>query len=50
MLQQVALAHVDPEQVAPGRELRERYPPDPDAPTGGHAVLRTGRLRALCPR
>ena len=33
-LQQVALAHVDPARVEEGRALRERYPPDPDAPIG----------------
>ncbi len=29
-LQQVALAHVDPEKVALGQRMRERYPPRPD--------------------
>ncbi len=42
-LQQVALAHVDPEKIEQARAIRERYPPDPDAPTGSPAVLRTGR-------
>jgi len=46
-LEQVALAHVDPERVAEGRALRERYPPDPEAPTGTHAVLRTGRSQLV---
>ncbi len=41
-LEQVALAHVDPDKVAIGRALRERYPPDPDAPTGTAAVMRSG--------
>ena len=40
---QVAVAHVDPEKVRWARELQERYPPDPDAPTGAPAVIRTGR-------
>jgi serine phosphatase RsbU (regulator of sigma subunit)/PAS domain-containing protein len=41
-LQQVALAHVDPTRVEEARALRERYPPDPDAPLGAHAVMRSG--------
>jgi PAS domain S-box-containing protein len=41
-LQQVALAHVDPERVDQARALRARYPPDPDAPVGSYAVMRTG--------
>jgi PAS domain S-box-containing protein len=43
VLQLVALAHADPERVAEARALRERYPYDPDEPTGAHAVLRSGR-------
>jgi serine phosphatase RsbU (regulator of sigma subunit) len=43
MLQQVALAHVDPEKVALGQGMRERYPPKPDAATGVPAVIRSGR-------
>src|SRR5688572_8682755 len=39
----VAVAHVDPEKVRWARELQERYPPDPDAPTGSPAVIRSGR-------
>jgi PAS domain S-box-containing protein len=39
----VAVAHVDPAKVELARELRERYPQDPDAPTGLPAVVRTGR-------
>jgi PAS domain S-box-containing protein len=42
-LQSVALAHVDPARVAEGMAMRERYPPDRDAPAGSYAVLRTGR-------
>jgi PAS domain S-box-containing protein len=41
--QQVAVAHVDPEKVRWARELQNRYPPDPDSPTGAPAVIRTGR-------
>ena len=40
---QVAVAHVDPEKVRWALELQERYPPDPDAPTGAPAVIRNGR-------
>ena len=40
---QVAVAHVDPEKVRWARELQERYPPDPDSPTGAPAVIRNGR-------
>ena len=41
-LQQVALAHVDERKVERARAIRERYPPDPDAPMGSHTVMRTG--------
>jgi PAS domain S-box-containing protein len=43
LLQQVALAHVDPEKVALGERMRQRYPPKPDEVTGVAAVIRTGR-------
>jgi serine phosphatase RsbU (regulator of sigma subunit) len=33
---------VDPEKVQMARDLRRRYPPDPDAPTGAPAILRGG--------
>ena len=39
----VAVAHVNPEKVELARELREKYPPDPAAPTGLWNVIRTGR-------
>lgn len=38
----VAIEHLDPEKVALARRLRERHPPDPRAPVGIAAVLRTG--------
>ena len=41
-LSEVAVAHADPAQVTLARELQERYPPDPDAPTGVPAVIRSG--------
>jgi PAS domain S-box-containing protein len=39
----IEVAHKDPEQVRWARTLRERYPIDPDAPTGVPNVVRTGR-------
>jgi PAS domain S-box-containing protein len=39
----VAVAHVDPDKVRWAKELQERYPPDPDSPTGAPNVIRTGR-------
>ena len=41
-LQQVALAHVDEARVEEARAMRVRYPPDPNAPMGSSAVMRTG--------
>jgi PAS domain S-box-containing protein len=38
----VAVAHVDPAKVELAHELRDRYPPDMDAPTGVPAILRGG--------
>lgn len=48
----LAVAHVDPAKVAFARELVEKYPPDPNAPTGVPNVLRTGKaeLYAEIPR
>ncbi len=42
-IQQLALAHVDPEKVQWARELNRTNPPDPQAPTGVPNVLRTGK-------
>jgi PAS domain S-box-containing protein len=42
---QLVSAHVDPEKVRWAEELRSRYPPDPAAPYGVKAVLRTGELQ-----
>jgi PAS domain S-box-containing protein len=39
---QVAVAHVDPAKVQLAHDLRRRYPPDPDSPTGVPAILRGG--------
>jgi PAS domain S-box-containing protein len=41
-IQQVALAHADPDKLALAREFRRRFPPDPNEPTGVAAVLRGG--------
>ena len=43
VLQQVAAAHVDPEQRRLGEELNRRFPPDPDSPGGAIEVARTGQ-------
>jgi len=42
VLTTVAVEHVDPAKVSWAWQLQERYPPDPDAPTGAHNVVRTG--------
>jgi signal transduction histidine kinase len=42
-LEQLALVHVDPARVTYAREFSIKYPPDPEAATGTHAVIRTGR-------
>jgi serine phosphatase RsbU (regulator of sigma subunit) len=41
-IRQLAVAHADPEMVAYARELRTRFPPSIDDPSGVGAVLRTG--------
>ena len=41
--QRIAVAHRDPNMVALAIQAQEDYPPDPDAPTGVAAILRTGR-------
>ena len=42
-LRRLEIAHADPRKLTFARELQERYPPDPDAPSGPHHVVRTGR-------
>jgi PAS domain S-box-containing protein len=42
-IEQLAVAHVDPEKAQWARELNAANPPDPNAPTGVPNVLRTGR-------
>ena len=39
----VTVAHVDPAKVELARELRERYPAEPDNPTGAQNAMRTGK-------
>ncbi len=45
--QQVGLAHIDPERVRFGHELRRRYPPDLRREEGIAGVLRTGRTELV---
>ena len=40
---QVAVVHTDPRKVQLARDLVERYPPDPNAPTGVPQVIRSGK-------
>jgi serine phosphatase RsbU (regulator of sigma subunit)/anti-sigma regulatory factor (Ser/Thr protein kinase) len=42
-LRNAAIAHVDPEQVKMATVLRQKYPIDPDDPSGVPNVIRTGR-------
>ncbi|HJT78420.1 MAG TPA: ATP-binding protein, partial [Gemmataceae bacterium] len=42
-LRRLAVAHQDPAKVALVYELMREYPPDPQAPAGALAVLRTGK-------
>ncbi|HYO40274.1 MAG TPA: SpoIIE family protein phosphatase [Nocardioidaceae bacterium] len=42
-LRTLAVAHVDPEKVAKGLELQQRFPADPQGSSGSYHVLRTGR-------
>lgn len=42
-VQQVAVAHTDPDKVAIVRELQKRYPSDPQSQTGAREVFETGR-------
>lgn len=42
-VRRLAVAHVDPEKVRLLEEIQHEFPPDPDAASGVHHVLRTGR-------
>ena len=46
-LRRLAVAHVDPAKVQLARELAERYPGDPDAPSGAWKVMRTGQSELI---
>jgi serine phosphatase RsbU (regulator of sigma subunit)/PAS domain-containing protein len=41
-MREVATAHADPARRAAARELSERFPPDPESPTGTLAVAHSG--------
>jgi PAS domain S-box-containing protein len=41
-IERLAVAHQDPEKVRWAYELQDKYPPDPEAPTGVSQVLRSG--------
>ncbi len=42
LIPEVEVAHADPDMVAYARQLQERFPYDPNAPTGVAHVIRTG--------
>jgi PAS domain S-box-containing protein len=46
-LRRLAVAHREPAKVRLAQELHDRYPPDPAAPTGAAAVLRSGRAEIV---
>ena len=46
-IHEIALAHRDPAMITFARELQERYPPDPDSPTGAPAVIRRGEAELV---
>jgi serine phosphatase RsbU (regulator of sigma subunit) len=46
-LRRLAVAHVDPAKVQMAHDLADRYPPDPDAPIGPWAVMRTGQSELI---
>jgi PAS domain S-box-containing protein len=46
-IHQLAVAHVDPKKVRLARQLRRRFPPDPDARTGVPGVIRSGRSELM---
>ena len=41
-LHRVAVAHIDPEKVQLALDLQQRYPSDPNSPSGAWNVMRTG--------
>ena len=46
-LERLAVAHKDPARIELVRQLTQEYPPDPGAPRGTVAVLRTGRAELM---
>ncbi len=42
-IEELALAHADPDMIALAREYGEKYPPNYDGPTGIGAIIRTGK-------
>jgi GAF domain-containing protein len=46
-LHRLAVEHVDPAKVRLAHELQERYPPDPNGPSGPWNVMRTGRSELI---
>jgi PAS domain S-box-containing protein len=46
-LSTLVIAHRDPDKAALVAELRERFPPRPDAPVGAYAVARTGQAMII---
>ena len=46
-LHRLAVAHIDPAKIELAQVVSERYPPDPHADQGVHAVLRSGCAQLL---
>jgi PAS domain S-box-containing protein len=46
-IEMIAVSHVDPAKVELSRELRRRYPPDPDGTSGAPAVIRSGTAELM---
>ena len=42
-VRRVGIHHADPAKLELAEELQRRFPPDPDSPSGVHAVLQSGR-------
>lgn len=42
-VEQLAVGHADPDKVALARELNEKYPPNPQSPSGIYQVVRSGK-------
>jgi PAS domain S-box-containing protein len=46
-LQQLAVAHIDPEKIEWAHQLQQKYPLNPDSPRGAALTLRTGQSDLL---